>query len=81
MLSKKRFYWVVAIVIAVATVLSGCAGGKAGGKVLRVNLGTEPPTLDPALTTDTTSVQCVEVLFLGLTDFDDKTVEVIPELA
>ena len=81
MLSKKRFYWVVAIVIAVATVLSGCAGGKAGGKVLHVNLGTEPPTLDPALTTDTTSVQCVEVLFLGLTDFDDKTVEVIPELA
>ncbi len=81
MLSKKRMYWVVAIVIAVATILSGCAGAKGGGKVLRVNLGTEPPTLDPALATDTTSVQCDEVLFLGLTDFDDKTVEVIPELA
>lgn len=81
MLSKKRVYWVLAIVMALAVVLSGCAGAKGGGKVLRVNLGTEPPTLDPALATDTTSVQCDEVLFLGLTDFDDKTVEVIPELA
>ena len=45
------------------------------------NLGTEPPQLDPALSTDTTSVQVDEMLFLGLTDFDDETSEVIPELA
>ena len=48
---------------------------------LNVNLGTEPPQVDPALTTDTTSVQVDEMLFLGLTDFDDVTSEVIPELA
>jgi len=48
---------------------------------LNVNLGTEPPQVDPALSTDTTSVQVDEVLFLGLTDFDDVTSEVIPELA
>ena len=48
---------------------------------LNVNLGTEPPQVDPALSTDTTSVQVDEVLFLGLTDFDDETSEVIPELA
>jgi len=47
---------------------------------LEWNLGTEPPTLDPALSTDTTSVDVVEQLFLGLTDFDDETMEVIPEL-
>jgi len=48
---------------------------------LQWNLGTEPPTLDPSLATDTTSVFVIEQLFLGLTDFDDETVEVIPELA
>jgi oligopeptide transport system substrate-binding protein len=48
---------------------------------LNWNLGTEPPTVDPQLATDTTSVQCDEMFFLGLTDFDDKTLEVIPELA
>jgi len=48
---------------------------------LNWNLGTEPPQVDPALSTDTTSVQIDEMLFLGLTDFDDATNEVIPELA
>ncbi len=48
---------------------------------LNWNLGTEPPEVDPALSTDTTSVQVDEALFLGLTDFDDETSEVIPELA
>ena len=48
---------------------------------LHWNLGAEPPQVDPALSTDTTSVQVDEQLFLGLTDFDDETSEVIPELA
>jgi len=48
---------------------------------LNWNLGAEPPQVDPALSTDTTSVQVDEMLFLGLTDFDDETSEVIPELA
>ncbi len=48
---------------------------------LRFNLGTEPPTIDPALASDTTSVNVIEQLFLGLTDYDDNTMEVIPELA
>lgn len=50
-------------------------------KVLMWNLGTEPPSADPSLSTDTTSVQVCQALFLGLTDFDDNTMEVIPELA
>ena len=48
---------------------------------LNWNLGTEPPTADPALGTDTTSILVIEQLFLGLTDFNDETMEVIPELA
>jgi len=48
---------------------------------LNMNLGGEPPTIDPALATETSSVQGAELLFLGLTDYDDETSEVIPELA
>ncbi|MEA3337817.1 MAG: peptide ABC transporter substrate-binding protein [Chloroflexota bacterium] len=44
------------------------------------NLGTEPPTLDPALASDTTSVDVDENLFLGLTGFDSSG-NVVPELA
>jgi len=49
--------------------------------VMHLNLGTEPPSLDPALATDTTSVDVDEQLFLGLTAYDPATSAVIPELA
>ena len=78
---RKKVFVLVAIAMALAIVLSGCASGGATGPEINMNLGTEPPTADPALATDTTSVQVDEMLFLGLTDFDDKTLEVIPELA
>jgi oligopeptide transport system substrate-binding protein len=42
--------------------------------------GTEPPTLDPALATDTTSHFYIEQMFWGLTDFDEDA-NVIPQLA
>ena len=48
---------------------------------VNMHMSTEPPTLDPALATDTTSVDVIENLFLGLTDYDDETLETIPELA
>lgn len=47
---------------------------------LVINAGTEPPTADPSLATDTTSVQLDEMLFLGLTGLDIEA-NVIPELA
>ncbi|MCD6520957.1 MAG: peptide ABC transporter substrate-binding protein [Anaerolineae bacterium] len=81
MLHKKRLFGLLTILMVLAIVLSGCAKGKATATEINLNLGTEPPTADPALATDTTSVQVDELLFLGLTDFDDKTLEVIPELA
>lgn len=81
MLRNKQLLVLLSIVLLVTTVLSGCSRGQALAKELNYNLYTEPPTIDPALSTDTTSVQCVELLFLGLTDFDDETLEVIPELA
>ncbi|MBC7263297.1 MAG: peptide ABC transporter substrate-binding protein [Chloroflexi bacterium] len=77
----KRFAWLLTLVLVLATILSACKPAEKLATVINLNLGTEPPTLDPQLATDTTSVQCDELLFLGLTDFDEKTMEVIPELA
>ena len=48
---------------------------------LNRNLGTEPPTYDPSLTTDTTSVELVGNSFVGLTVLDQVTAEVKPWLA
>ena len=49
--------------------------------VLRLPMMGEIPTLDPGLAEDSASIEVVEQLFLGLTDFDDDTSEVVPELA
>ncbi len=48
---------------------------------LRWNWVSEPPTLDPALASDTTSVDATYNLFMGLTRSDPVTGEVIPGLA
>ena len=53
-----------------------------GDKIaLNTVMGTEPPTVDPAVSEDNTSVWLVEQMFLALTDYDDDTLEVVPELA
>ena len=81
MFRNKTLFVLVAIVMVAAVVLSGCSQTGAKGPEINMNLGAEPPTADPGLATDTTSVQVDELLFLGLTDFDDATLEVVPELA
>ncbi|MEA3349182.1 MAG: peptide ABC transporter substrate-binding protein [Chloroflexota bacterium] len=48
---------------------------------LNWNWGTEPPTLDPSLATDTTSVDADRNLFVGLTQFDPVSGKVTPYLA
>ena len=48
---------------------------------LRWNYGVEPPTLDPSLATDTTSVDITYNLFQGLTRPDPVTGELTPSLA
>jgi oligopeptide transport system substrate-binding protein len=45
------------------------------------NLGTEPPTADPALTTDTTSVEVTGNIFVGLTLIEPINNDVVPYLA
>jgi oligopeptide transport system substrate-binding protein len=81
MLRNKRLFALLAIVMVVTMVLSGCAAGKAGGKTINLRLTAEPPAIDPNLATDDQSTQVVKLLFGGLTDTDDKTVEVTKDLA
>jgi oligopeptide transport system substrate-binding protein len=47
---------------------------------LDINVGTEPPSLDPSLATDTTSHWMIRQMFMGLTAFD-QTAQVVPALA
>jgi len=81
MFRSKVLFVLMAMVLLASLALTGCSQTTAKGPEINMNLGTEPPTADPALASDTTSTQVDELLFLGLTDFDDKTVAVIPELA
>ena len=48
---------------------------------LHWNFNSEPPTIDPSLATDTTSVDIVSNAFMGLTRPDPVTGEVLPYLA
>lgn len=48
---------------------------------LRLPLPGSVTTIDPGMTVDMNSIELVDQLFLGLTDFDPKTLEVVPELA
>jgi oligopeptide transport system substrate-binding protein len=48
--------------------------------VLDVVFGTEPPTLDPSLATDSQSIWSIRQMFMGLTGFNEAA-EVVPALA
>jgi len=48
---------------------------------LRLPLSDSVTTLDPGFIYKEVEIEVVEQLFLGLTDFDPKTYEVVPDLA
>lgn len=52
-----------------------------GPVTLDWNVGAEPPTLDPALATDSASLHILNEVMLGLTELDPDTREPEPELA
>ena len=49
--------------------------------VLQISLGAEPENMDPNLSQDTFSITCLEGTFLGLTNINNATDEIEPELA
>ena len=77
-LGKKL--WLLLCVLA--TVACGASErAPTGGPVFRYRLGADPPTLDPALSTDTTSGVLVLNLFDGLVELDPETLKVRPAIA
>ncbi|MFV9510633.1 peptide ABC transporter substrate-binding protein [Tepidibacillus sp. LV47] len=85
---KKRFLALIVLVLLMVPVLSACgstqttsSSGKSEIKQeITLNLMSEPPTLDPALATDTTSGWVIEHLFEGLYT-TNKNGEVVKGLA
>ena len=58
----------LAVVVLAACALVACAPAEnRPARELRINLSTEPPTLDWTLATDNTSIQVIEQLMRGLT--------------
>jgi oligopeptide transport system substrate-binding protein len=49
--------------------------------VLRMGLGAEPSSIDPNLAQDTYAINTLEGMFLGLTNINNETGEIEPELA
>jgi len=71
----KRLALVLTLALVLGVVLSACKPAEKLAKSVNMDHGTEPPTIDPGLATDTTSVQCDFLMFMGLTKLDIKTVE------
>ena len=94
---RRNAPWYLLAVLLVALVAAGCATapapaapGDAGaaapapaGDVVTMRLATvsEPSTLDPNLAEDYFSITPIEQMFLGLTNINNETSEIEPELA
>ncbi len=69
---RKSIVMSLMMVMVIVPFLSACSGGESGssnGEVkqeITVNAGTEPPSLDPAKATDTTSGWIIQHIFEGL---------------
>jgi oligopeptide transport system substrate-binding protein len=73
-----RYVWLcLAVGFATSLALLGCGGSggsegeKAGAEVFRVNLGNEPPSLDPGLATDVVSANVLNALMDPLVKLGD----------
>lgn len=83
MKQNKTLWLVISLLIVGSMVLTACGGGALAENpvTLNWNWGTEPPTIDPSLATDTTSVDVVGNTFVGLTKFDPVSGAISPYLA
>ena len=88
--SKRRtLYWFILFIALVSLLYFSFKKGGAPSSevlplptdnVLTLNLGKEPPTLDPLRNTDSTSGRVIHELMRGLTDFNQHA-HITPELA
>ncbi|MBD0337924.1 MAG: peptide ABC transporter substrate-binding protein [Thermoleophilia bacterium] len=88
---RKRWLWPAALVASLLLAVAGCGGddedgaGDTGGEtaaeqVITVNWGTEPPSLDPGLASDTTSANILLNIMDPLVKLDDD-LEPVPTAA
>ncbi|HAI69623.1 MAG TPA: hypothetical protein DCM38_09335 [Gammaproteobacteria bacterium] len=88
----SHFIKILTLFFLITTILNGCGQQETQSQgsqsqqpksvgYLRLPLKGIVKTLDPSLILKISQVELVEQLFLGLTDFDPKTYEVLPELA
>ncbi len=70
------------LVTVLATALWGCSGGRSDrSNTLVCRFMSDPPSLDPAHSTDTTSGTVTALIFDGLVDLDPETLDVVPAVA
>ena len=73
--------------LSLAVVLAGCGGGDDSGSggeadgVITINWGSEPPSLDPGLATDTTSSNVLGNIMDGLITLEGEDLTPTPALA
>ncbi|QPC82021.1 peptide ABC transporter substrate-binding protein [Phototrophicus methaneseepsis] len=76
-----RSLGVVAVIALLMTAL-GITSAQDMENVLRTDLGSsDVPTLDPALATDSSSIQIINETYIGLTMLDDETASTEPGIA
>ncbi|MFN7094878.1 MAG: ABC transporter substrate-binding protein, partial [Burkholderiales bacterium] len=69
---QNKLSW---LLILLVSLISACTKAKVASHpkdTLRIDVGSEAPTLDPQLTEDTTSSRILFDLFAGLVDFDQQ---------
>ncbi|MEB3100648.1 peptide ABC transporter substrate-binding protein [Ferviditalea candida] len=73
---KRGLLLSMVLTFAASLVLSGCGAGSGKGmadrQVFRMNLGTEPPTMDPGMAQDNVSFTVLWAIFEGLTRLDKE---------
>ena len=67
----KRSIVVIALLLGLALIATGCGGDVAEEQVVTYNVGTEPETLDPALMTGIPEFHMTLQMYEGLTRLDE----------
>lgn len=77
----RSVFAVLAIIFAISTILVGCNNDAQGEEqIFRLNLSSEPPSLDPGIAQDNTSFTVLNAIYSGLTRLDEKG-EAVPSVA
>jgi oligopeptide transport system substrate-binding protein len=72
-MNKVRYFGLV-MALAILLTLIGAVAAQDGGKVLRTDIGaSDVPTLDPAIATDSSSIQILEMTYIGLTAINEAS--------